>query len=39
VLSGYDKNYNYDARLAYTQPPYFLKASNSPFALSKIIDG
>jgi type II secretory pathway pseudopilin PulG len=38
VLSGYDKNYNYDSRLAYTQPPFFLKASNSPFLLSKIID-
>ena len=39
VVNGYIKNYVYDTRLAYTQPPFFLKASNSPFSLSKIIDG
>ncbi len=39
VTNGYLKNYVYDTRLQYTQPPYFLKASNSPFSLSKIIDG
>jgi len=39
IFSGYDKNYVYDTRLRYTQPPYFLKASNSPYRVSKIIDG
>jgi hypothetical protein len=28
-VSGYDKNYNYDARLKYLSPPYFLSPTSS----------
>jgi hypothetical protein len=27
--SGYDKNYNYDTRLKYLSPPYFLSPTQS----------
>ncbi len=29
VLSGYNKNYNYDTRLKYLSPPYFLSPTQS----------
>jgi hypothetical protein len=35
--SGYDKNYNYDARFLYEQPPYFPNLNNSQFSPTHII--
>jgi hypothetical protein len=37
--SGYLKNYMYDDRLAWLQPPYFLTPSSSPWITKKISDG
>ncbi|GAA3637619.1 hypothetical protein GCM10022223_65660 [Kineosporia mesophila] len=39
ISTGYSKNYEYDGRLTFTQPPYFLKASNSPFQILTLTDG
>lgn len=36
--SGYLKNYVYDKRLAYLQPPYFLKPTSSPWAVASVVD-
>lgn len=36
--SGYLKDYQYDPRLAYAPPPYFLKPVNSPYVVSKVTD-
>jgi hypothetical protein len=36
--SGYIKNYVYDGRLQYLQPPYFLKSDTSPWLVSSIQD-
>lgn len=36
--TGYAKNYVYDARLANLQPPYFLKANNSPWQVATVTD-
>ena len=36
--TGYAKNYVYDTRLANLQPPYFLKANNSPWQLATVTD-
>jgi hypothetical protein len=35
---GYLKNYVYDTRLSYLQPPFFLKATNSPWELATVTD-
>ncbi|MBT0768950.1 hypothetical protein KIH74_08435 [Kineosporia sp. J2-2] len=37
--AGYTKNYVYDGRLTYTQPPYFLSPTNSPFKVLTLSDG
>ena len=39
LVSGYYKNYVYDARLAYQQPPYFLSPVSSEWHLSSVTDG
>lgn len=39
AASGYLKNYVYDDRLAFLQPPYFLKPASSPWIVNKVSDG
>ncbi|GLY30586.1 hypothetical protein [Kineosporia sp. NBRC 101731] len=39
ISTGYVKNYVYDPRLTYTQPPYFLNAANAPFQILRVTDG
>jgi Tfp pilus assembly protein PilX len=39
ISTGYYKNYVYDSRLAFLQPPYFLKSDSSPWAVSSLTDG
>jgi hypothetical protein len=38
VVTGYQKNYVYDSRFQYLQPPYFLKSDTSPWLVSSIQD-
>jgi hypothetical protein len=38
ISTGYYKNYVYDARLAYLQPPFFLKPASSPWEVSNLTD-
>jgi hypothetical protein len=38
LTNGYTKNYIYDHRLAYLQPPYFLKPTSSPWQIRTISD-
>jgi Tfp pilus assembly protein PilX len=38
ISTGYYKNYVYDTRLAYLQPPYFLKATDSPWQVATVTD-
>ncbi|WP_285622302.1 hypothetical protein [Kineosporia sp. NBRC 101677] len=39
IATGFVKNYVYDTRLKYTQPPYFLNAANAPFQILQVTDG
>ena len=39
ISTGYYKNYVYDGRLAYLQPPYFLKSDSSPWRVTALTDG
>jgi len=39
IVTGYVKNYVYDTRLKYTQPPYFLQASTAPYGVIRLTDG
>lgn len=38
ISTGYYKNYVYDSRLGYLQPPYFLKSDTSPWKVASIQD-
>jgi Tfp pilus assembly protein PilX len=38
ISTGYYKNYVYDARLAYLQPPFFLRPEASPWQVSNLTD-
>ena len=38
ISTGYYKNYVYDARLAYLQPPFFLRSDTSPWEVSSLTD-
>jgi type II secretory pathway pseudopilin PulG len=39
MVSGYVKNYVYDARLANLQPPYFLQPTSTPWRVVSVVDG
>lgn len=39
ISTGYGKNYVYDDRLTFTQPPFFLSAANAPFKVLRMTDG
>ena len=36
--SGYTKNYNYDDRLAYSEPPYFLSPTSTAWYVSRTVE-
>ena len=38
TLTGYLKDYQYDTRLDYAPPPYFLKPVSSPYLVAKVTD-
>ena len=38
VSTGYSKNYVYDSRLTYVQPPYFLKPTSTPWKVTSVVD-
>ena len=38
ISTGYFKNYVYDDRLAYLQPPYFLKPDSAPWQVAAVTD-
>ena len=38
ISTGYYKNYVYDSRLNYLQPPFFLKSASSPWQVTNLTD-